>query len=163
MSRIEPLTSQPASDGVYSLVYTSTATTPFSPDDLAELLRTSRASNAERDITGLLLHRKGRFTQFLEGDEAEVRALLERIETDERHTGIRVLIDGYAERRQLPDWTMGYEPVAESATPPPEGFRDTFDDLDGAGGDDAVLRALRELTLWFRVRAARPGTPPGNS
>lgn len=60
------------------------------------LLRTSRASNAERDITGLLLHRKGRRTQFLEGDEAEVRA-------------------------------------------------------------------LRELTLWFRVRAARPGTPPGNS
>lgn len=159
MSRIDALTPHATPGDVYSLVYTSSATSPFSTAQLEDLLRTSRARNREQGITGLLLHRKGRFTQFLEGPEDAVRALLERIEADDRHGSVRVLIDGYAERRQLPDWTMGYEPIAESDAPRPEGFRDTFEDLDGAGDDDAVLRALRELTLWFRVRAARPDAP----
>lgn len=154
MTRIDALTPTESAEGVYSLLYTSNAATPFSTAELEDLLRDSRASNREQDITGLLLHRKGRFTQFLEGPERAVRALLARIEADDRHTGIRVLIDGFAERRQLPDWTMGYETVADSATPRPEGFRDTFDDLESSGDDDAVLRALRELTLWFRVRSA---------
>ncbi len=150
MTRIEPMRS---AGELYSLVYTSNATVPFEPADLDELLEDSRASNHAHDITGLLLYRRGRFTQFLEGPEQAVRELLARIEDDPRHTGIRVLIDGFTAHRQLPDWTMGYETVAEPAAPRPEGFRDTFDDLENAGDDDAVIRALRELTLWFRVRS----------
>lgn len=154
MTRIEPMVASDEAEGLYSLVYTSSAAAPFSTEDLDDLLHYSRASNRAHDITGLLLYRRGRFTQFVEGPEGAVRALLARIQADSRHTSIRVLIDGFAATRQLPEWTMGYETVAHSDTPPPEGFRDTFEDLESIGDDDAVIRALRELTLWFRVRSS---------
>lgn len=144
------------SDGatqLYSLVYASTAASPFDDDALAALLQQSRHDNAERGITGLLLYRNGRFIQFLEGDEAEVRSLYASIEKDPRHTGVRTLNDGRPARRQFADWTMAYQPVREPAGPPPPGFRDTFDDLDNADEPDGVLRAARELSLWFRVRS----------
>jgi hypothetical protein len=51
---------------------------------------------------------------------------------------------------------MGYEPIDEARTALPAGFRSTFDDLEAVDDADAVLRATRELSLWFRVRQARP-------
>ncbi|MEV8023971.1 hypothetical protein [Microbacterium sp. NPDC080220] len=38
------------------------------------------------------------------------------------------------------------------------GSRDgnTFDDLEAHGDPSATLRAARELSLWFRVRATQP-------
>lgn len=43
--------------------------------------------------------------------------------------------------------------MADARTPAPPGFRDTFDDLEILDDRDAVIRAMRELTLWFRVRS----------
>ena len=140
-----------------SLLYSSTAAEPFDDHRLRILLEKSRAANTDRGITGMLLYRAGRFVQILEGPEPEVRALVERIGADPRHTAMRTLMDEPIERRAFAEWTMGYEPIA----PPgerPEGFRDTFADLEG---DDAsaTLRAARELSMWFRVRAGRTATP----
>ncbi|MDN3495158.1 BLUF domain-containing protein [Planococcus sp. APC 4015] len=142
------------SEPLYSLVYSSTATEPFDPDALEALLGHSRAANSASGITGMLLYRRGRFIQFLEGPERPVRDLLDRISADPRHVGVRVMLDGHPETRQFGEWTMGYERSTEPASPAPEGFRSSFDDLDDAD-DDVVLRATRELSLWFRVRAAR--------
>lgn len=153
MSSIDPLRPDAHADDLYSLVYTSAATVPFTPDDLEHLLRNSRTRNHDDGITGLLLYRRGRFVQFLEGPESAVQALLARIRADPRHENIRVLIDGFTPSRQLPEWTMGYETVADARTPAPPGFRDTFDDLEILDDRDAVIRAMRELTLWFRVRS----------
>lgn len=152
MNSITPLRSEAQSGDLFSLVYSSAATEPFTPDALDDLLAHSRDRNRADDITGLLLYRRGRFVQFIEGPEAAVRAALARIRADPRHENVRVLIDGFSPTRQLPDWTMGYEKVADAAVPPPPGFRDTFDDLENLDDADAVVRALRELTLWFRVR-----------
>lgn len=154
MSAIEPLRPEARGGDLYSLVYTSATVDAFTPDDLEELLRSSRVRNLGDDITGLLLYRRGRFVQFLEGPEPAVRALLARIRADPRHEKVRVLVDGFAPARQLPDWTMGYDKVAGEPTPPPPGFRDTFDDLESLDDTGAVVRAMRELTLWFRVRTA---------
>ena len=153
MSLIEPMAADPTGDGLYSLVYTSSAVEPFTPGQLAGLLRQSRAHNAADDITGMLLYRRDRFIQFLEGPEDAVRALLARIAADPRHERVRVLVDGYAPDRQLADWTMGYEQISDAPVPPPPGFRDTFDDLEN-GDDGAVIRAVRELAFWFRARAS---------
>ncbi|WP_439592955.1 BLUF domain-containing protein [Microbacterium sp.] len=138
---------------LYSLVYASTAASSFDDEVFGSLLEQSRRDNGARGITGLLLYRNGRFIQFLEGPEAEVRSLLATIEKDPRHTGVRVLNDGHPQRRQFADWTMAYQPVRESGSPPPAGFRSTFDDLDNLDEPDGVLRAARELSLWFRVRS----------
>lgn len=139
-------------DELSSLVYTSAAATPFSGDDLEGLLVHARAANDEAGITGLLLYRSGRFVQFIEGPRDRVSELMTRIRDDSRHTNVRVLVDGSPAARQFPDWTMGYEPMDSRVGPAPDGFRDTFEDLENIDDTDVVLRAARELTLWFRVR-----------
>lgn len=138
----------------YSLVYTSEARTPFTDDQLSELLAQARDANEAAGITGILLYRGGRFVQFLEGPEGAVRRLMSTIADDPRHEKVRLLIDGHPETRQFPAWTMGYEPLRVSSTEPPAGFRDTFDDLESVDDADAVLRAARELSIWFRARTA---------
>jgi len=143
-------------DTVFSVVYSSNATAPFSDDALGELLQQSRASNAQRDITGMLLYRNGRFIQILEGPEQAVRETMGKIERDPRHDHLRVLIDEFIEERNFAEWTMGFEPITMPDKDAPEGFRDTFDDLESHGDPSATLRAARELSLWFRVRAQQP-------
>lgn len=141
-----------------SLVYASTAASDFDDAALAALLQQARRANAARGITGVLLYRGGRFVQFLEGPEHEVRAVFETIAADPRHTGVRTLDEGRPAARQFAEWTMGYQPVREPVGPPPPGFRSTFDDLDDADDRDGVLRAIRELSLWFRARNRTPST-----
>ncbi|TDL45304.1 BLUF domain-containing protein [Microbacterium oleivorans] len=145
-----------ADDTVFSVVYSSTATEPFNDDALGELLQQCRSANAQRDITGMLLYRNGRFIQILEGPEQAVRETMGKIERDPRHDHLRVLIDEFTEDRNFAEWTMGYEPIVTSEGDAPEGFRDTFDDLEGHGDPSATLRAARELSLWFRVRSHQP-------
>lgn len=144
---------------LFSLVYTSTAAETFSDEDLSDLLRTSRERNHGEQITGMLLYRNGRFVQFLEGEEASVRALYARIAADPRHTMVRLLVDGHPAQRTFEEWSMGYEPLRRPTGPPPEGFRDSFDDVEHAESSDAVVRALQELSIWFRHRADRGGSP----
>lgn len=146
-----------APDRLISVVYSSTAVASFDDQALTELLTQCRASNAERHVTGMLLYRAGRFVQVLEGPESVVRALLARIAHDPRHTGMRVLFEEPLAERNFAEWSMGFEPVEALSEPLPEGFRSTFDDLERAGDGAATLRAVRELSLWFRVRANRGG------
>ncbi|MEH3088314.1 MAG: BLUF domain-containing protein [Microbacterium arborescens] len=143
-------------DPLVSVLYTSNARAPFGDDDLRALLAQSRAANAQRDLTGMLLYRAGRFVQVLEGPESTVNALVQTIATDPRHTAMRVLIEQPIDQREFADWTMGYQPIAETTGDAPEGFRDTFDDLESSADPSATLRAARELSLWFRVRQQRP-------
>lgn len=136
-----------------SVSYVSTETDPFDDERLAALLAQSRRSNHEHDLTGMLLHRRGRFFQVLEGPQDAVDALIAKIRQDARHHDIRILLRENLEDRRFDEWTMGYEPIGVPSTPPPEGFRDTFDDLESAD-DEISSRAVRELTVWFRARTA---------
>lgn len=141
---------------VFSVVYSSMATARFDDAVLRDLLEQSRSANAASGVTGMLLYRGGRFIQILEGPEQAVRDTMGRIERDPRHDRLRVLIDEFIEERNFAEWTMGYEPIATSDGDAPEGFRDTFADLEAHGDPSATLRAARELSLWFRIRSTRP-------
>lgn len=136
-----------------SVVYTSRARAPFTDPDLEQLLSASRASNRRRRITGVLLYRAGHFIQILEGPDAAVRELLRSIQSDPRHADMRIVRDEAVGERRFAEWSMGYEPISPPSRPAPEGFRDTFDDLGDESHPDDVLRAIGELTLWFRVRS----------
>jgi hypothetical protein len=136
-----------------SLVYTSSATQPFTEEELSELLESSRAGNRSRGITGLLLHRDGEFVQILEGDRDEVEHLMGRIVQDRRHRDVRILLKEPLHERRFAHWTMGYESLSALDATPAEGYRDSFDDLR-MGDHDMIGRALMELTMWFRVRDA---------
>jgi hypothetical protein len=111
---------------MFSLVYVSSAVTPFSPAELADLLAISHLRNAPLGITGMLLYKDGNVMQVLEGDEAAVRKLYAKIMRDPRHRGVLTLIQGPVEDRQFPDWSMG--------------FRDlTAGDMEGTPGYNEFL------------------------
>jgi hypothetical protein len=133
-----------------SVIYSSVATRSLDDGDLVALLEQSRSSNEREGVTGVLFFRNGYFLQLLEGPDAAVRAKLDRIKHDERHTKVRVISEELVEERQFPEWTMGYPADDDSVRDVP-GYRSTFDDLDAAsdlGGPSAS--AVRELTRWFR-------------
>lgn len=138
-----------------SLVYTSTASAPFRETALAHLLDQARSLNGARDVTGMLLYRGERFIQVLEGPAHVVRRLARTIGQDARHRDMRILMDEPIEERQFDDWTMGYRTLQGERDHAPSGFRDSFADLEDADERSTTLRALAELSLWFRVRAGQ--------
>jgi hypothetical protein len=143
---------EPEDPTLLSVVYTSVALEPFDGDRLAALLAHSRVANGEADVTGFLLHREGRFIQFLEGPARTVRQLVTTIASDRRHGRVRVLLEDEVPTRQFAEWTMGYEPTDGSDASLPEGFRRSFDDLE-AGEDPSLMeQAASDLTRWFRAR-----------
>ena len=92
-----------------NLVYSSTATSEFSRDDLAVLLQQARANNSRSGITGLLLYKRGLFMQALEGEETAVRALYAKIRVDPRHKNVVTLADIPVAQARFTDWAMGFE------------------------------------------------------
>ena len=140
-------------DGVVALVYTSTASQPLRETALEHLLGQCRTFNAEHGITGMLLHRDGRFIQVLEGAREAVEELAERIRRDRRHHDMTVLLEEPIDQRRFADWSMGYCAFRRAGEDVPRGYRDSFSDLDAGAATSTVMRALAELTVWFRVRS----------
>lgn len=93
---------------MYRLVYVSTARDDLTDQDMASILNTAQSNNHERYLTGFLVHNGAHFMQALEGEEAEVREIYQKILEDNRHFGvIQILGDEIAERA-FPDWAMNY-------------------------------------------------------
>ncbi|RZM06444.1 MAG: BLUF domain-containing protein [Sphingomonas sp.] len=76
----------------------------------------ARTSNARDGITGALYLADGRFLQYLEGQEDDIAALLERIERDPRHTDCKVLDRRAISRRIYADWHMAWLPASPTAS-----------------------------------------------
>ncbi|WP_158437921.1 BLUF domain-containing protein [Naasia lichenicola] len=133
-----------------SSVYVSTATVPFSDEDLVELLSDARATNAELGVTGLLLHHDGQFMQALEGPEPAVRSLLKTIADDPRHKSVWVLWESPIEDRTFGDWSMGFRSVSDESLRDIPGFADFFEDGNAADRAWATPTRATWLLNWFR-------------
>ncbi|WP_233255654.1 BLUF domain-containing protein [Naasia lichenicola] len=138
-------------DEVFAIVYSSTAAVEFSDADVAALLEQSRRNNTRLGITGLLLLKDGQFMQALEGPEPAVRALVETISHDPRHTDFWTLAEEQTPRRQFPQWTMGYQPLSDETIRAIPGYDDFFE--AGPMGARAWATKSRALWLldWFRT------------
>jgi hypothetical protein len=78
-----------------------------SPAVLDAVFAEAVAFNASAGITGALLFLDGRYAQILEGDEAAITGLYDRISGDARHDHVTF---GYlieTEGRLFPGWSMG--------------------------------------------------------
>ena len=104
---------------MYSLIYVSSAVTPFSPVELTDLLAISHQNNALLGITGMLLYKDGNVMQALEGEEAAVRKLYAKIGRDPRHRGVQTLLQGPVDERQFPAWSMGFRDLRAGGDAPP--------------------------------------------
>ncbi len=89
------------------LMYASRAVSAVDAEELATILRQSRAGNPGIGITGVLCAVGGIFMQVLEGGRGPVNRVYNRIVCDPRHTDVTLL--SYAEigERRFGAWAMG--------------------------------------------------------
>ncbi|MGE5087131.1 MAG: BLUF domain-containing protein [Bacillota bacterium] len=112
---------------IFHLVYISHAADDLSYSDIRNILNVSRFHNAEAGITGVLILREGYFLQVLEGDEAQVKSLVSRIERDDRNHSLKIVIEDQSEKRLFSEWSMAF--------------------LDG----DIEVNSTKELIEFFEV------------
>ncbi len=81
---------------------------PFGFDKamLAGILSQARRNNARNDITGALICRRDMYVQMIEGPDAAIDALIQRIAADDRHTNVRMLLSEETDERMFPEWAM---------------------------------------------------------
>lgn len=116
------------------ITYVSQSQKPFSLDALSGLLDHSRARNARDGITGCLVYRynddfdRGNFLQVLEGPEAAIDDVWQRISEDTRHHTIVVIDEGTIDERMFSNWSMGFRNVDAEDLKNVEGFADLGSD-----------------------------------
>jgi len=93
---------------LFRLVYVSRAAARPTAEDVARILRTSRARNALSGVTGVLFHWEGTYAQLLEGPVSEVEQTFWRIEQDPRHTDVTAVLREPVDVRCTPDRPMGF-------------------------------------------------------
>lgn len=92
----------------YYVIYVSYATESWGRDELVDLREKAIANNQKDSITGALLYLKGKFIQVLEGEETTVKRLLKKIKSNRAHRDLLVLLDGFIQERNFPEWHMGF-------------------------------------------------------
>jgi lipopolysaccharide biosynthesis regulator YciM len=132
------------------IIYSSSATAPFSEQQLDELLQTSRRNNLAADITGMLLYKEGNFMQTLEGPELAVQTLVEKIRSDPRHSNFTALMETPILERSFGNWSMGFKRITQETSINVPGYHDSDDfSLISSRFVQHPLRSL-ELLLSFK-------------
>jgi Sensors of blue-light using FAD len=134
---------------MFSVVYLSEGSVPFTEKDLGELLKKSRENNSELGLTGMLLYKSGNFLQVLEGKKEKVLALYEKIARDPRHTRLQILFQGISPKRDFPDWSMGFHDLSSPDTKSVPGFSH-FLDTSLKSADFVDARLAKRLLLLFK-------------
>jgi len=94
------------------LTYASRAAAALDAEELAAILKTSRANNATAGITGVLCHADGHFVQVIEGGRDAVNRLYARIVADARHRDVTLLGYEHVGERRYAGWSMGQANMA---------------------------------------------------
>ncbi len=138
---------------MHYVIYVSQAKKPMDAAALESLLSVSRARNAEKSITGMLIYRywkdagSGHFIQMLEGEENEVRSLYEKIKRDERHHTVLPLAEGDIPARMFSEWAMGFKNVDDTLLATLPGYARigaaSFDPAAFQHSNDKALKLLK--------------------
>jgi len=73
---------------------------------LDDISKKSKVHNRADEISGVLFFHKGNFLQVIEGERPALDALMKKINDDERHTDIEVLVNTEVDKRGFSDWNM---------------------------------------------------------
>jgi len=152
---------------MHRLIYLSAATKLLDAAGLEALLQVSRRNNARLGVTGMMLYHDGSFLQILEGPEAAVMGLYDRIARDSRHGGMIRMVSSAVSARAFPEWQMGFLRLDSLGDGQRDGILSLIALARGEGGQmsealrqdrmagivvQSFLRGLRELD-------GRLGTP----
>jgi hypothetical protein len=98
---------------VIRLSYVSSADAEMSSSELLKLLQQCIKNNPPLGVTGMLLYGNGTFLQTIEGDDAIIDELVKKIAKDPRHTRLKFISRKQIERRQYPEWSMGFKRISD--------------------------------------------------
>jgi hypothetical protein len=130
------------------LVY---ASRPFGFDaaTLLDILFKARANNPKVGVTGCMICRDDLYLQILEGDEAAVMGIYDRIKRDDRHIELTELVRQPTTTRLFGKWSMRDDPV--------QSWMWTREEID----DGAVGRAdpVEVMRIFDRLSKQEPETP----
>lgn len=138
--------------GLQQRIYSSAATATFTEVELSRLLLTARRNNQRVGVTGMLLYDKGSFLQVLEGEEAAVQALFERIERDPRHGRVRTLMCQATAARAFGDWAMGFVSIGALGVSLP-GYSDFLQHRGDPGQAGGLAHSLMTQFREGRLRS----------
>lgn len=136
------------------ILYISTARQTPDVAALDNILRVSRRNNAAVGVTGLLVVGGRRFLQVLEGPDAAVASVFDRISRDDRHFAVVKLSTKTVDARAFGEWAMGYRAASGAAldgNAPNASLPEIVERLVQPI-DDIVLRA--EFTAFATLHAA---------
>lgn len=133
------------------LIYVSSLVDPDQPAMLPALLQKSVHYNRDCGITGMMLYAEGNVLQVLEGEQAAVQVLFEKIERDSRHRDIYVLLQADIQERAFADWSMGFRGLSTAelkASPEAEYlFRCRTDELAARVQPGDALDVLKSFAV----------------
>jgi hypothetical protein len=72
------------------------------------ILATARVNNQRAGLTGAMVFTDSCFAQVLEGADADLMPIFQRIRSDPRHGDLRVLAQSQPTQRLFPHWSMAY-------------------------------------------------------
>ena len=127
--------------------YVSRAAETMTQEALLSLLQQCLANNESSGVTGMLLYGNDTFLQVLEGDEAVLEAVIDKIRKDPRHSRIHFLYRKPLERRQYADWSMGFKRISAQGLQAIGGlseFREKDFNFDYLIEHEAVVETLME-------------------
>lgn len=88
------------------IVYNSRAKPDLGQDDVFQIVQTSARNNGDTGLSGFLVYLNGAFFQVLEGPEDQLQVTLSRIQEDDRHTDLTIILDRRIEEPQFSRWRM---------------------------------------------------------
>lgn len=143
----------PSRHPVLSVVYSSTAASPFTDAELAALLTVSRHNNARAVLHRHAHHAAGPLSAGTRRSRAPGRGTHDKDLGDSGHHDVRILLKETIEQRQFPEWTMSFKQLSNADEETVPGYRTAFDDLADENDDvNGTTAAVRELIRWFQAR-----------
>jgi hypothetical protein len=133
-----------------SLLYVSTAVKLMSNEELLELLHVSHKNNASKNLTGMLVYKGGNFMQVLEGPEEDVMNAFQKIEQDERHKDVLILLKEPIVERQFADWKMAFVNMDDESIKNEPAFSEFLQDEFTAGKYRYTPHLATIMLLSFR-------------
>lgn len=93
----------------FHLLYVSSLAPGVGTDVVAKITRVSRPNNLRDGITGLLVFDGESFIQWVEGPQAAIENLLDRLRADARHCEMEVLsLDNSSGPPLFGDWQLAF-------------------------------------------------------
>ncbi|SNS15565.1 Sensors of blue-light using FAD [Noviherbaspirillum humi] len=133
-----------------SLTYLSSAVRLMGEAELVNMLKAVRPINEQLGITGLLLYRDGNIIQTLEGPDEAVEATFAKISRDQRHKDVFLLMKQAIDKRQFPNWSMGFHNVSKLSPDALNGFSAFLSDPVAAEAFRDCPEPAYQLLAMFR-------------